>query len=82
MEKRTVFDIDDTIENQDWIKARSFDFPGHSRESLEAAFGLTGLTGNNRNARLLQISKWPTMRNAPDWLKEEMENLTNKQKKR
>lgn len=72
MEKKKLFAIDDTIKNQDWIKTRSFDFYG-SRSFIEATFGLSDLKGRERQKRLREISEWPTMRNAPDWLRDEID---------
>jgi len=80
MGKRKLFVIDDTIENQDWTKTRSFDFPGYSKRVLEATFGLNGLVGKERKERLREISKWPTMRNAPEWLKSEIDEALKKTK--
>ena len=72
--KRKLFFIDDTLENQDWIKARSFDFPGYDKPTLEATFGLN-VPYPERIKRLREISIWPTMRNAPEWLRNEIDRL-------
>lgn len=73
-EEKIIIYPDDTVSNQDWIKTNSFDFPGESQASLESTFGLN-VPFPERVKRLRQISHWPTMRNAPDWLKKEIAEL-------
>jgi len=69
---KPIFNIDDTLENQDWIKANSFDFPSMDRKALEATFGLTR-DPKQRKEMIIKISKWPTMKNAPKWLRDEIQ---------
>lgn len=76
-----IFIMDDTLSNQDWIKSRSFDFPFGSRQSLEATFGLN-VPPKQRIARLREIALWPTMQNAPEWLKDEIDAAMSSETKK
>lgn len=74
-EERLTFNIDNTLENADWIKQSSFDFSQpDNRDAVEDALNIPKRQPE-RNQRLRSLAKLPVMKSAPQWLKDEVANL-------
>lgn len=74
-EERLTFNIDNTLENADWIKQSSFDFSQpDNREAVEESLGIPKQQPE-RNKRLRMLANLPVMTSAPQWLKDEIAGL-------